>query len=194
MNKKNLFRIFLIGLSLSLISCGNSEISNSASYPVGNSNEHLYLDNEYDPILAYPSHPVEPSSSNSINPDENTGASINKEIMIPTPKANSMVIHGKLMSNETNQILPDIELRLATIIPVNPGTGYIVSTNEDSPKTYTNDNGEFLFADIDPDDYVLILNTPFNSYPIVDIDDNHIEIYAGVENLIDLGTVYVYWP
>lgn len=105
-----------------------------------------------------------------------------------------MVIHGKLLSKETNQILPDIELKLGTIIPVNPGPGYIVSTNESSPRTHTNFRGEFLFDDVGPNDYVLILNTPFNSYPVFSNNDEQIEIYEEVGNLIELGTVYVYWP
>jgi hypothetical protein len=192
--KKFFFFLIVIGLSFSLVSCDNSDELISTSYPAESSGSNPSLDNEFDATSAYPSYPVESSPSDSSNNDENADSITNKEIIIPTPKANSMVIHGKLLSKETNQILPDIELKLGTIIPVNPGPGYIVSTNESSPRTHTNFRGEFLFDDVGPNDYVLILNTPFNSYPVFSNNDEQIEIYEEVGNLIELGTVYVYWP
>ena len=194
MKKGILLHVILIGLSFFIISCGKSKELDLASYPIGNYVEDHSEDYESDFSSAYPSYRIETSTTDSISQADDTPTISPTEIVIPSPKTDSAIIYGTLISNKTNQPLSNIQLLLANMIPVNPGPGYIVSTNENSPEVYTNDKGEFLFVDINPNDYVLILKTPFNSYPIVDNNDAQIEINAVSGSIIELGTTYVYWP
>lgn len=193
--KKNIFfHLILILLSLSITSCAKSSELDSSAYPIDNYGEEHIGEYESGPSLAYPSYRLETPTIDANQQIDPTSNSANTDLVIPSPNADSVIIHGTLISNKTNQPLPSIQLLLANLVPINPGPGYIISTSESSPETYTNDKGEFLFDNIAPNNYVLILKTPFTSYPIVDINNMQIEINAVGGNLIDLGTTYVYWP
>lgn len=194
MKKDILLHVVLIILTLSIVSCGNSRVIDSPAYPVENSDKNSGKNAEDDLSSAYPGFRLETSTSDLRGQEDNSPSNMPMDSMIPEPKPDSAIIYGTLMSTKTNQPLPNIQLLLANMIPVNPGSGFIVSTSDNSPNAFTNDRGAFLFLDINPGNYVLILKTPFNSYPIVDKNNEQIKISLASGNLLALGTTYVNWP
>ena len=144
--------------------------------------------------------PTEERTSNSYpistsKPTEEIEPDLIPALEIPTPSADSGVIHGMIYSLTNEDPITFTKIYLATKIPVDPGDEYMVSIQENSsPHAQSNGNGEFLITDIEPGEYILVLVTPVSTLPIIDTNNEQIEFLIKAGELIDFNDIYAYWP
>src|SRR3990170_8866271 len=88
-------------------------------------------------------------------------------LVIPTPAQNSGVVIGEIYSLLAEAPLAGQAIYLGERVPLNPGPGYLVTIQQEgSPHVTADAHGRFVFADVPPGDYPLLVWTPFNSYVI----------------------------
>jgi hypothetical protein len=116
-------------------------------------------------------------------------------LKIPQPNDDSGIIYGTLNSLTMDQPVAYSKIYLATKVYLDPGDEFILSIQDNaSPQAISTENGEFLIINIPPDDYLLALVTPINTYPILDENGENIELTIRGGESIDLGNVYANWP
>lgn len=114
---------------------------------------------------------------------------------IPLPSEGAGIVYGRLLSLTMDQPVSYSKIYLGTKIEVDPGDEYVISIQDHtSPHSVSTQDGEFLIVDIPPDNYILILVTPINTYPILDINGEYIEMTIKGGERIDLGDVFTNWP
>ncbi len=153
-----------------------------------------------DESLSYPISPPaieaeEESPSDAAYPITEETSSEQLLLEIPQPNDESGIIYGTLISLTMDQPVAYSKIYLATKVYLDPGNEFILSIQDNaSPQAISTENGEFLIINIPPDDYLLALVTPINTYPILDENGEHIELAIRGGESIDLGSVYANWP
>lgn len=209
-NKKQFISFIILEVILLLSACQPKEIVTDVTetrnpQSTQTSTEKPEISNTDDGYPVSTKNPTEEEASNAypIEADNSTDASSNENpleedippIEIPTPSADSGVIHGMIYSLTNDEPITYTKIYLATKIPVDPGDEYMVSIQENSsPHAQSNGNGEFLITDIEPGEYILVLVTPVSTLPILDINDEQIEFIIEAGDFIDFNEIYAYWP
>ena len=110
---------------------------------------------------------------------------------IPTPSKNLATITGVLKQHgpDTPKPVSGLLLGLADIIPGETGEPIIASFNQgSSPKTLTDDNGRFVFVDVSPVQYALILDKISDSFLLNDPNTGGDFLFTVEANqILDLG-------
>jgi hypothetical protein len=116
--------------------------------------------------------------------------------ILPTPNQETGVVVGYLISRITNSPLVAQTVYLGEFLPMEPGSNYLVTLEvEGSPHTKTDDQGRFVFAEIAPGDYPLIVWTPFRSKVVtMSPDERALAVTVRAGESLDLGQVEVEWP
>jgi hypothetical protein len=132
--------------------------------------------------LATPTSVPTPTSS----PDEST-------MSIPAPAPGKGTITGRFVDYQSGEPGPETVVYLGELSPVEleGDETHIVSMNPDSsPSTGTDKDGYFVFQDVEPGTYAMVMWTPGNSWVVSD-PDTKLDILVTVEadQITDLGEV-----
>jgi hypothetical protein len=118
---------------------------------------------------------------------------------LPTPSSSDVgVVGGVLLRDlESGESTAGAEttLQLGRVIRDDEGTPLAVSAGEtSSPTTTTGENGDFVFTDVPPDTYGLVLVSPVGSFMIKDETGNDFLIDVESGQAVDLGEVHTDVP
>jgi hypothetical protein len=144
------------------------------------------------PVLnsAYPG-PIEDNETLNITP---THSNIVTELIIPTPSSGNAVITGQLLvGGDQNQPLIT-SLYLASTIPAStPGASSIVNLLKESDPIAIQDvrTGRFMFGDVPPGQYALVVLTVVGEYALKDSAGNIIIFTVNPGETKDLGVITI---
>ena len=91
----------------------------------------------------------------------------------------------------SNQPVSSVLVRLAAVFWDDAKKeGAFVLDESASPSAITNGNGEFLFVNIEPGDYVILIGETPSDEGVVTNDDGSAKIYTAVsDKIVDIGTL-----
>ncbi len=108
---------------------------------------------------------------------------------LPTPSSSEVaVVTGVVIRH---RYVGDTKLQLARVIRSEDGTPLVASVGEkSSPTAMTDEHGRFVFTDVPPDTYGLVLVTPLGS--LLFRDDTGANILFDVEagEVLDIGEIH----
>jgi hypothetical protein len=142
---------------------------------------------------AGPTSPTEPAEVSEVEPATTAPATT---LTVPTPSPDAGVIVGTIFSTKMNGPLPNMGVYLGEYMYMTPGPDYLVTIRQESSlHTFTDSQGRFVFENVPPGKYPILLWTPFSSHVIP--DEKHekelvVEITAG--KVTDLDLIEVEWP
>jgi hypothetical protein len=119
------------------------------------------------------------------------------EADIPAPPSGSGAVGGVLVQEVTGEgYLPfdPYELILAEMIVNNKGEPALISFNEQSPRAETFPTGIFIFSNVPPGTYGLVVNTAVNQFPLQDADGDDLLFDVVDGQALDMGQVFVRLP
>lgn len=90
--------------------------------------------------------------------------------VIPTPEPDKAVITGHLIHKGTGIAYVDTLVRLAEVYRNDAGDGAFALDQSFSPGAYTDENGYFIFTNLTPGEFVIVLGDPAVDYLII-LDD-----------------------
>ena len=119
---------------------------------------------------------------------------------IPTPSAEKGTITGvvaKKVGESDEEVYPNIRLYVGILLIDSTGQHTLARVDEkNAPQTRTDANGRFVFKDLDPGKYILVVQVPPNNLMKLNHPetgrDMVIELAAG--DLKDMGTLYYDLP
>lgn len=115
--------------------------------------------------------------------------SITKEI--PTPAMGKSTVVGRLFSESNNKILVGTVVRLAEVYRQN-GKGAFLLDAAASPGAVTDQEGYFIFTNVDAKEYVLVVGDPMISYVIVSGADGQAKVWkTEAQKILNVGDIYV---
>jgi len=144
------------------------------------------IENEDDDDAGYP---VNDSSIEKPN-------DLPEEITVPTPSEASGIVVGKMLTESDGEPYLAPRLYLGSyIVPdedVEDAPPLIGISADSDPVAMQAQDGTFVFSEINPGDYILLIWSPMNIVPAKSADGRG-EIVISVEagDVIDLGNVYV---
>ncbi len=123
--------------------------------------------------------------------------------LVQTPNVNSpeqgrATIVGRLVSAETGEPLAKTVVRLAEVYYASenrsPENGVYVLDNAFSPSATTDENGFFVFSNVEPRDYVIIVGDIYVKYIVISNPDGAPKVWtASPDQVTDLGEISVKW-
>jgi hypothetical protein len=111
--------------------------------------------------------------------------------VIPTPLETKGTIIGQLKNNIPSTSLEGLSLYLGTLLPLSPGPDYLINLDlKNAPSTQIREDGKFIFSNVTPGQYALVLWTPRDSPFVQDPNNPEKELIVNVEpgKIIDIGT------
>lgn len=111
---------------------------------------------------------------------------------IPNPEPGKATVTGKMIKpDSTTTPISETLVRLAEIHGEGADSIYIFNDTE-SPGTYTDRNGVFVFTNIDPGPYaVLVMNENGDYLTINETEEKILTLNATVDKVVDLGLIRV---
>lgn len=183
--------IILVGASV--LTCGCTPIEKTTS------------DNSYIPVevgTAYPppsDHQPQTRVESGYPGAETTLAvesSLPNTLSIPAPSTDSGIVTGVLLGESDNRPYIAPGLYLGKLIPSSDENSEVppligLSTGSD-PKAVQATDGAFLFTEVSPGEYIIIIWAPMSIVPIID-PETQSELIVIVEagKVTDLGTLFV---
>jgi hypothetical protein len=131
-----------------------------------------------------------------ISPLPSPTATYASPIPVLTPNLTQGTITGRLIHSVSGAPIDDQVIYLGDLLPMEPSPAYlIIMKQRESPNTITDKEGWFIFSNLTPGTYALILWTPGKSKVIIDIETNK-ELLVTVEagKITNLGEIKVDWP
>lgn len=115
-------------------------------------------------------------------------------IVVPIPSM--AAVTGQVVSASTSRPMANTTVRLARVFWNEQHTdGVYVLEGARSPSAITNDGGFFVFANLNPADYVLVVGDVFGDHVIVSNPDGSAKIFTAEENKVtDAGQIFVDLP
>lgn len=115
---------------------------------------------------------------------------------IPVVTKDFASVYGEVKSTtDTTITLDEVQIYIATIVPVEPDGGFVYSIQQKaSPHATTNQKGQFAINEIIPGKYVMILVTPIGQNTITNKMGDTIFLDLKAGDVINFGDVYVAWP
>lgn len=112
-------------------------------------------------------------------------------LMLPQPAPGTAVIGGILMIEHTDTPMMGVELFLANHIGSTPDTPMYSMDPSSAPKAVTENDGRFVFKDVPPGRYAIVVWNPFNSFLARD-PKTGLELIVDVQadKTYDVGTLY----
>ncbi len=112
-----------------------------------------------------------------------------------TPNASEAIIIGKVIStqNSNSQPLTNTEVRLAQVFwDADSSRGAFVIEGGSSPTTISDNNGSFVFRNLEPNDYVLVVGDLYGQHVILSNDDGSAQTFTAVIGEVnDIGNIGV---
>lgn len=180
------FSTSLLIISILLVACSNNQTQESTSIITPISPEELAYPGyfPYEGNLEYPA-PVTTENADKFHPDY---------LVIPTPSPENGVITGKILIENSNEpylnsllVLGDVSEPDAEGYP--PLVGYSVDSD---PKAIQSSDGVFVFDNIKPGEYGIVLWSPISTFLLTDHntgDTIFVTVKAG--EVTNIGTHYV---
>lgn len=128
-------------------------------------------------------------ASNLANPKDSSPT-----LSVPTPAETTAVIHGTIISKETNKA-PEAIFYLAANSTANTkdAPAVLAFSNQNSPRAEVTDVGEFVFRNVEPGQYAMMLwfpsKEPFFIHALDGQDYMWVNAKAG--DMLELGEVIV---
>jgi len=116
---------------------------------------------------------------------------------VPTSQPDRGTITGALnRENKPEVSITDADLFLAEILSGGGGPLSVAALDMNTaPKAKTGTDGHFVFVDVTPGTYTLVIRTPLGAMLIPDPDSGHdLLITVQADKTIDLGQLYVDLP
>ena len=151
----------------------------------------------------YPGTNNQPQTSGYLSPEESIvveGVSPNipdPEIIFPENNPNAGVVGGVLAREITDQGYVPVqprELILGKIVENNLGEQVLISVAADSQRAQLFATGIFLFSDIPPGDYGIVIDLGFTQFPLLNENGEQILLTIEGGKTIDLGQILVEIP
>ena len=110
---------------------------------------------------------------------------------IPSPEPDKSIIHGRLLSPEQTP-LDGLVVRLAQVYRFGDDQGTFVLDEAQSPSTISQEDGQYLFLNISPGEYVLFIGKLHADYKIVaEADETPIVYEVGPGEILKIEPVIV---
>jgi hypothetical protein len=112
-------------------------------------------------------------------------------VQLPRPAPGTGVIGGVLKIEHTDQPMVGVDLYLARNIGVTKDTPIYNLEPDSAPHAITGDDGRFVFKDVPPGRYAIVIWNPFNSFLARD-PATGLEMVIDVEpdQVYDIGTLF----
>jgi len=186
MDLNSLLRIpVLILLAFLIAACGSESPTSVVKQTKEPTSVNSYPGVSEDIAVEQPYPMAEETKSGNIFPES---------IEIPTPANDSGIITGKLLVEGSREAYLGANLVLGEVVEADqPGYPPLVSYSEDSnPKAVLAKNGSFLFVNIHPGKYSIVLTNPLAANLIEDpITGGTLIITVEAGKVIDLGELFV---
>ena len=179
----------IIITALSISSCNSSNTNEITVQTIPSSGLNYPINYEYYPKEEFNEIPYPVETKTFLYEIESI------KLPIPTPQTNTGVIHGKLLSLDSNKPVEFSKIVLASKVYIDPENHFFISIKENtSPQTISSESGYFIIINIPPGEYLLVLTTPSNTFPVVDDNSEEINLSITGGELIDLGELFTNWP
>ena len=96
--------------------------------------------------------------------------------VLPSPEAGKAVIHGQVLSDPADH-LDNTTLRLAEVYRNEDGDGAFALDEATSPSTISDENGNFVFVNIEPGEYVLFIGSLHTDFVVNTNPDSSAVVY-----------------
>lgn len=107
---------------------------------------------------------------------------------IPTPTTGKATASGRIVSINTGKPYQDATVRLAEIYRNEQGDGAYALDTATSPIAITDKNGYFIFSDIEPREYVLVIGDPMTRYVIISSESGEVNVFNCLpDKITELG-------
>ncbi len=116
------------------------------------------------------------------------------ETPVVPPESGKVTVKGKVISNITKDPLPKTDVRLADVYRQAQGSeeGAYVLDGAFSPGAITDDQGNFVIANVDVKEYVIVVGDPYGQYRVIPDEKGHALIYeTKPDQVLDLGELHV---
>lgn len=200
------FITLLMGAVFILAGCKNSNGEQSTQIP-NNAGAQSTLtpesgNNGYPEIAAEEAYPGSSSAGQTAAYPGATSEEVfttppNPELELPAAQENNGVIGGVLIRQITDEgFIPfdPYELILAEIVENVEGQAAFITYNEQSKRAQTFPTGIFIFQEVPPGTYGLVVNMAVAEFPVRDADGKQIFITVEQGQAIDMGQVIVQMP
>ena len=171
MNIYRKLHYLLLGIVFLVTSCSGALISETDSNIPTNDSPLVDTDSGYPshPIVqsgdsGYPPPPVIPTIPGYPEPNAEQFDEIDATPgPIPQPSSSTGVIVGTIKVN--NDPVPNLTIYLAEVLTDDVGIERVASYDRiNSPRAFTNVDGQFVFSNIEPGNYGLVLDTVISAY------------------------------
>jgi len=115
-------------------------------------------------------------------------------LVVPTPSSGKAVVTGRLLiGGEVGQPFLATLYLASTVPPSTPNYPPLIAFSEQSDQLGIQDadTGRFLFTDVVPGQYAIIIWTPFGGNPLVDGSGNSILFMVNPGEVKDLGIIQI---
>ena len=120
------------------------------------------------PSAAYPA----PSESTRLN------ISSTRTVEVSTPQSDMATLTGVVISQRTQQSIVEVPVQLAGVYYEGDQGAFVLDT-ANSPIATTDGQGRFVFVDIEPGDYVIVIgNVEVNDYIIIPDESGRAKIWT----------------
>jgi hypothetical protein len=110
---------------------------------------------------------------------------------IPTPEPGKANVVGKIQSTQSG-ISEGIIVRMAEIYRNEEGEGVYALDTASSPYTTTDENGHFLFENVEAMDYVIIVGDPMTKYQIITDTEGQARVWTvPADETTDVGVITI---
>ena len=119
--------------------------------------------------------------------------SFSKKPAISTPTADKAIITGRLINATDGKPMSGILVRLAEVYRNDAGEGSYVLDQALSPGTESDENGYYVFENLTPGEFVLVLGDPLVKYLIISEPNSEKAKVWKVEpgKILDIGELSV---
>jgi len=116
-----------------------------------------------------------------------------EEIPMPSlPESGKATVTGRVMSNKTNEPIPQTIVRLAEVVRDDHGEGVYVLDQAFSPGAMTDETGIFLFENIDAIEYVIVVGNIESIHEIISDDSGIPRTWnAQPDDILQVGDLFV---
>lgn len=118
---------------------------------------------------------------------------IDPSLPVPTPQPGNATLIGFVNSQVTGSPVQNVPVSLAKVYRNDQGDGAFALEGASSPTTITDGNGRFVFIDLEPSDYVIVVgNVEVNWYEIIPEPSGKVKVWTvSPEQVNDIGTIQV---
>lgn len=101
-------------------------------------------------------------------------------VEVVAPQADRATVTGIIISQRTNEPIVEVPVQLAGVFYEGDRGAYVLDTAQ-SPTTTTDGQGRFVFVDIEPRDYVIVVgNVEINDYVIIPEESGRAKTWTAV--------------